>query len=77
VTDVAAKLKRVMLDAEEAVLHVRAKALQTELTAKQTEKALLERTTDIRKAERTRGQERMGELRGTDSPIRRRKTSRP
>ncbi len=73
VTEVAAKLKRVLLDAEEAVLEVRAKSLQTELVAKQVEKALLARTTEIRKSEQTRGRARMGELRGTDSPALRRK----
>src|SRR4051812_9219999 len=46
--EVAAKLKRVSLDAEEAVLEVRAKSLQTELIAKQVEKALLSRTTQSR-----------------------------
>jgi len=34
------RLKRVRLDAEEAVLEVRAKSLQTELVAKQAEKTL-------------------------------------
>jgi circadian clock protein KaiC len=73
VTEVAAKLKRLMLDSEEAVLEVRAKSLQTELAAKQAEKALLARTTEIRKTEQTRGQARMDELRGSDSPALRRK----
>ena len=45
VADVAGKLKRVSLEAEEAVLEVRAKSLQTELLAKQVEKSLLARTT--------------------------------
>jgi circadian clock protein KaiC len=76
VTEVAAKLKRVLLDSEEAVLAVRAKSLQTELIAKQTEKALLAHSTDIRKSEQTRGRARMGELRGSDDPLLRRK-SRP
>ena len=66
VAEVAAKLKRVSLDAEEAVLEVRAKSLQTELLAKQVEKTLLARTTESRKGELSRGRVRMGELRGAD-----------
>jgi circadian clock protein KaiC len=66
VAEVASKLKRVSLDAEEAVLEVRAKSLQTELLAKQVEKTLLNRTTHSRKGELTRGRIRMGELRGAD-----------
>jgi hypothetical protein len=44
VADVSGRLKRVTLDPEEAVLEVRARSLQTELIAKQAEKALLVRT---------------------------------
>jgi circadian clock protein KaiC len=66
VGDVAAKLKRVSLDAEEAVLEVRAKSLQTELLAKKVEKTLLARTTESRKGELMRGRIRMRELRGGD-----------
>lgn len=66
VADVAAKLKRVSLDAEEAVLEVRVKSLQTELLAKQTEKTLLDRTTESRQRELKRGRTRMRELRGAD-----------
>ncbi|HEU4646545.1 MAG TPA: circadian clock protein KaiC, partial [Burkholderiales bacterium] len=55
VTEVAGKLKRVRLDAEEAELLVRVKALQVELEAKQVEKALLARTTANRKGEESRG----------------------
>jgi len=66
VSEVAAKLKRVSLDAEEAVLEVRAKSLQTELVAKQVEKALLARTTESRERELARGRTRMRELRGSD-----------
>jgi circadian clock protein KaiC len=69
VADVAAKLKRVTLDAEEAVLEVRAKSLQTELLAKQVEKTLLERITQSRKGELSRGSIRMRELRGGDAAI--------
>jgi circadian clock protein KaiC len=66
VAEVAGKLKRVSLDAEEAVLEVRAKSLQTELLAKQVEKTLLTRTTESRQGELKRGRLRMRELRGGD-----------
>jgi circadian clock protein KaiC len=66
VAEVAAKLKRVRLDAEEAELEVRAKSLQTELIAKQVEKSLLARTTESRRGELSRGHIRMRELRGAD-----------
>jgi circadian clock protein KaiC len=69
VTEVAGKLKRVRLDAEEAELGVRVKSLQVELEAKQVEKALLARTTEVRKGELSRGRTRMGELRGADAAI--------
>lgn len=67
VAEVAAKLKRVCIDAEEAVLQVRAKSLQTELVAKQVEKTLLARTTQSRKGELSRGHSRIRELRGADA----------
>ena len=67
VAEVAAKLKRVTLDAEEAVLEVRAKAVQTELLAKQVEKTLLQRTTASRQGELSRGHKRIRELRGGDA----------
>jgi len=63
---VASKLKRVNLDAEEAVLKVRAKSLQTELVAKRVEKALLAQSTTSRAQELLRGRARMRELRGGD-----------
>jgi circadian clock protein KaiC len=66
VAEVAGKLKLVSLDAEEAVLEVRAKSLQTELLAKQVEKTLLTRTTESRRGEQKRGRLRMRELRGGD-----------
>jgi circadian clock protein KaiC len=66
VTEVAGKLKRVRLDAEEAELGVRVKSLQVELQAKQVEKALLARTTEIKKGELSQGRTRMDELRGAD-----------
>jgi circadian clock protein KaiC len=67
VAEVAGKLKRVSLDAEEAVLEVRAKSLQTELLAKQVEKTLLARTIESRAGELTRGAKRMRELRSGDA----------
>lgn len=69
VADVAAKLKRVGLDAEEAVLEVRAKSLQTELAAKKLEKSLLARTIKSRESVLSRGRTRMQELRGGDAEI--------
>jgi circadian clock protein KaiC len=66
VNDVAARLKRVRLDAEEAELEVRVKSLAVELEAKQVEKALLVRTTEVRKGELSRGRARMEQLRGAD-----------
>jgi circadian clock protein KaiC len=72
VAELAAQLKRVTLDAEEAVLEVTAKSLQTELLAKQMEKTLLERTTTSRQGALSRAQKRMHELRGGDAakPVR-------
>jgi circadian clock protein KaiC len=67
VAEVEGKLKRVSLDAEEAVLEVRAKSLQTELLAKQVEKTLLTRATKSRQSELSRGRVRMRELRGADA----------
>jgi circadian clock protein KaiC len=66
VAEVAGKLKRVNLAAEEAVLEVRAKSLQTELVAKKVEKTLLTRTTESRAQELSRGSSQMRELRGGD-----------
>ena len=68
VAEVSAKLRGVSLDAEEAVLEVRAKSLKTELLAKRVEKALLIRTTESRKREMSGGRARMRELRGADMP---------
>lgn len=64
-----AKLKRVRLDAEEAELEVRLKSLQTELVAKQVEKALLVRSTQSHEGELSRGRTQMKELRGADATI--------
>jgi circadian clock protein KaiC len=69
VAEVAAKLNRVRLDAEEAELEVRIKSLQTVLAAKQVEKALLTRTTASHVHELTRGDNRMRELRGADVAV--------
>ena len=68
VAEVAAKLKRVNLDAEEAVLEVRAKSLQTELLAKRVEKELLTRTAESREGESARARTRIRELRSADAP---------
>jgi circadian clock protein KaiC len=65
--EVAAKLKRVRLDAEEAELEVRLRALQVELEAKHVEKSLLARSTQSREGELSRGRTRMRELRGADA----------
>ena len=73
VTEVATQLKRVLLDAEEAELEVRVKSLQVELEAKQVEKALLIRTTELHEGDRSRGRARMEELRGADVAIPKRK----
>ncbi|MDB4989000.1 MAG: hypothetical protein JWN04_4178 [Myxococcaceae bacterium] len=73
VADVAAKLKRVRLDADEAELEVRVRSLQVELQAKQVEKALLIRTTESHERELAGGRTRMRELRGADAAKPRRK----
>jgi circadian clock protein KaiC len=64
-----AKLKRVRLDAEETELVARLKSLQSEIVAKQLEKALLVSTTERREGEVSRGRTRMQELRGADVPV--------
>jgi circadian clock protein KaiC len=69
VMEVAEQLDLVRLDAEEAVLEVRAKSLQTELVAKQAEKTLLRRTRASREGELARGHSRMRELRGADPTV--------
>jgi circadian clock protein KaiC len=77
VAEVAGKLKRVRLDAEEAELEVRLKSLQVELAAKQVEKELLARTTEAREGELSRGRTRLRELRGADAAIPGAKVSMP
>ena len=66
VAEVAGELNLVKLNAEEAVLEVRAKSLQTELLAKQVEKKLQTRTRESRETELARGRSRVRELRGGD-----------
>ena len=77
VSEVAGRLKRVRLDAEEAELEVRVKSLQTELLAKQVEKALLVRTTASHKGELSRGRTQMKALRGADAAKPGRKVNPP
>jgi circadian clock protein KaiC len=67
VANVEGKLNRVRLDAEEAVLRVRAKSLETELVAKKVEKTLLTRTVKSRIQEQSQGHSRLRELRGADA----------
>ncbi|MEO7775030.1 MAG: circadian clock protein KaiC [Steroidobacteraceae bacterium] len=67
--EVADELKRVSLDAQEAVLQVRAKSLQTELVAKAVEKTLLARANANRGWAQKRGADRMRELRGADVAV--------
>ena len=64
--EVAAKLKRVRLDAEAAEIEVRMKSLQVELAAKQAELALLVRTLRNREGALSRDRSRMEESRGAD-----------
>ena len=69
VTEVAGKLKRVRLDAEEAELEVRVRSLQIELEAKQVEKALLAQANRGGAGELSQGRTRMDELRGADAAV--------
>jgi circadian clock protein KaiC len=73
VTEVAGRLKRVKLDAEEAELEVRVRSLQVELEAKHVEKALLAVTTQSHEGDISRGHKRIRELRGADAAIAARK----
>jgi circadian clock protein KaiC len=66
---VTAKLRSAKLEAEEAELHARVKALQVELAAKQTEKDLLAHSAAIHERESSLGRDRMRELRGTDDVL--------
>lgn len=67
VAEVAGKLKRVRLDAEEAELEVRVKSLQTELAAKRVEKSLLAHTTETHVEEQSLDRSQLRELRGADA----------
>jgi len=67
VNTVAAKLKRLRLDAEEAELRVRLQSLAVELEAKLGEKELLARTTASLETKSSRDRTRMRELRGADA----------
>jgi circadian clock protein KaiC len=69
VTEVEARLKRLVIDAEEAELQVRVKSLQTELVAKQVEKSLLDRVRESRKGETSKLRSQMRELRGADAIV--------
>ena len=66
VAAVAAKLRSVKLEAEEAELEARVKSLQVELAAKLTEKAVLARSAEVHEQELLLGRDRMRELRGSD-----------
>ena len=67
VAEVATKLERVRLDAEEAELQIRVRSLQTELIAKQTERTLLAHTTESLALESSRERTHIRELRGADA----------
>ena len=73
VGEVASKLKRVRLDAEEAELRVRLQSLVVELEAKGVEKELLARTAASLASESIRGRTRIRELRGADVVVTSRK----
>src|SRR5688572_121926 len=69
--DMAARLKQIQLEAEEAELEVRLKSLNVELLAKQAEKALLVQATKWREQEYLRGRTQVQELRGADETMKR------
>jgi circadian clock protein KaiC len=69
VNEVAAKLKRVRLEAEEAELRVRRQSLDVELEAKGVERELLARTAASLAKASVRGKSRIRELRGADDPL--------
>ncbi|HKO01589.1 MAG TPA: ATPase domain-containing protein, partial [Thermoanaerobaculia bacterium] len=66
VAAVAAKLRSVRLEAEEAELEARVKSLQAELASKMTEKAVLAKSAEVHHQELLLGRDRMRELRGSD-----------
>ncbi len=63
---VTSRLRSVRLDAEEAELEARVKALQVELAAKLTEKAVFAHSLQAHEQELSLGRDRIRELRGTD-----------
>jgi circadian clock protein KaiC len=69
VAEMANKLSRTKLEAEETELAGRLKALQVELGAKQAEKTLLALTAEIDERELSSVRTRMGELRGADALV--------
>jgi circadian clock protein KaiC len=71
-SEISRQLEKVRLDAEEAVLEVRMKSLQTELAAKQLEKALLTRTAATQERQATREESHLRELRGADTALEKR-----
>jgi len=66
VAAVTARLQNVKLEAEQAELEARIKALEVELAAKVTEKAVLARSAEVHDLEVSLGRDRMRELRGSD-----------
>ena len=66
IVSVAAKLRSVRLEAEEAELEARVKSLQAELASKMTEKAVLAKSAEVHHQELLLGRDRMRELRGSD-----------
>ncbi|HVS31239.1 MAG TPA: circadian clock protein KaiC [Thermoanaerobaculia bacterium] len=66
VASVAAKLKTVRLEAEEAEIEARVKLLQFELAGKLTEKAMLAHSAEVHEKEMELGRDRVRQLRGTD-----------
>jgi circadian clock protein KaiC len=77
VAEVAGALELVRIEAEEAVLEVRARSLQTELVAKQAEKTLLTRARASRAGELARSLRHMRDLRGGDALTTPTRTHRP
>jgi circadian clock protein KaiC len=63
---VAAKLRTVKLEAEEAELEASVRSLQVELAAKRAEKAMLAHSAEVHERELSLGRDRIRELRGTD-----------
>jgi circadian clock protein KaiC len=65
-TEAAKKLKQATLEAEEALLEVRLKAVQLDLEAKRAERQVLTRLGVDRTADLARGRTELRELRGVD-----------